>query len=177
MTLHVKEDATGGADRGVDRNADCDEKATSSEKPLKPTGAASIIEAMATFTAVAELLVLLVRDHSSQHSNMIANVLMEINQTRERCKSTFAKSLRSTMPPQEARDEIERLRSYEARMLAKKRKEMSPIYKRADSNLAKRSQGMGPGPAILAGAEMKARANGGQSGKTKPNALSVKRNV
>lgn len=100
---------------------------------------------MVTFTVVAELMMSLVDDHSCQHADLIANVLMHINQTRERCNSAYAKSLLSSMPLEEARKEIERLRSYEARILAEKRNEMNAVRRRQSSKLAKRSQRLGAG--------------------------------
>lgn len=51
------------------------------------------------------------------------------------------------MPLHLALKEIERLRGYEARMLAEKREEMKATRTRAASNFAKRSQGMGAGSA------------------------------
>jgi hypothetical protein len=167
MTLQQKKTSAGNAQRCVNRNAG-DREVKAREKPLKPECAAPIMEAMCIFTAAAEFMVALAEEHTRQPSNMIANVLMDINHSRQGFKSACAAFLLRSMPPEEARKEIEGLRAYEALMLAEKRREMKVTRKRKLPNLAKRSQTQ-TGSARIEGAERISRTGGIRISKTKPN--------
>ncbi len=131
-------DAKGGAKRDAGRRG-C-KTASTDDRPLKPPWAPPIIEGMATFTAVAEAMAVLGEGNPLLPSSMFAYLISEMNRDRARVFTMLADSLRSSMPQAEALEEIERLRSYEARMLAKKRKEMKSVHKTSKS--AKRSQRM-----------------------------------